>query len=269
MKKIILYILFCVPLYAVCQNANKYDAKKERVAKEKARLKKMQDEAEKGAIIFNKQSALSISLRSDGYAIGYEQGKYKKIDKTNMWWFQFGERKHTKEEKLVQEFAGLQVGNPYIFGKINNFYFLNIGFGQQKMLGGKSSKNGIAVSAIYGGGLTLGMLKPYYLEVFSRVGFGTEEIKYSDDNIGRYLDADSIVGSAGFGKGFGEMKYVPGFFARGAVRFDYGRFNDIVSALEIGLTTEYYTQKMPIMLLNKEKNFFVTGYISLIFGSRK
>ena len=269
MQKIILYLLFLTPFYAISQSTEKRETRKERIAKDNTKVKKMQAEAEKGAIIFNKQSALTISLRSDGYAIGYEHGKYKKIDKTNLWWFQFGERKHTKEEKLVQEFAGFQVGNPYIYGKINNFYFLNIGFGQQKLLGEKSSKNGIAVSATYGGGLTLGMLKPYYLEVLSRTPGQTEEIKYSDDNIGRYLNKDSIIGSAGFGKGFGEIKYVPGVFAKGAIRFDYGKFNDIVSALEIGLSAEYYTQKMPILLLNKEKTFFITGYISLIFGSRK
>lgn len=269
MKKIIVALTFLIPFLSIAQATEKKETRKERIARENAKVKKMQTEAEKGAIIFNKQSALTLSLRSDGYAIGYEHGKYKKIDKTNLWWFQLGERKHTKEEKLVQEFAGFQVGNPYIYGKQNNFYFLNIGFGQQKLLGGKSSKNGIAVSAIYGGGLSLGMLKPYYLEVLGRTPGTAEEIKYSDDNINRYLDADSIIGSASFGKGFGEMKYVPGIFAKGAIRFDDSKFNDVVSALEIGLSAEYYTQKMPIMLLNKEKTFFVTGYVSLIFGSRK
>lgn len=43
----------------------------------------------------------------------------------------------------------------------------------------------------------------------------------------------------------------------------------MVAALELGITAEYYTKKMPIMLLNKEKDLFVTSYISLLFGSRK
>ena len=37
--------------------------------------------------------------------------------------------------------------------------------GQQYLIGGKGNKNGVAVSAIYGGGLSLGYLKPYYLNV--------------------------------------------------------------------------------------------------------
>ena len=144
--------------------------------------------------------------------MGYEHGKYKKINKPNFWWFTFGERKHPKEEKLVQQATGFQVGNPYIYGKQNNFYFLNIGFGKQLLLGGKSAKSGVAVSAVYGGGFSLGMLKPYYLEVFNTTTGATDNIKFDDDN-DRFLDAPNIMGSSPFGKGFNEIKYVPGVFA--------------------------------------------------------
>lgn len=266
-KKIIIYLLFFAPFLSTAQSTDKKEIRKEKAAREDARIKKMQKDAEQGALIFNKQSAFSISLRSDGYGFGYEHGKYKKINKTNLWWFTFGERKHPKEEKLMQQASGFQVGNPYIYGKENNFYFLNIGFGKQLLLGSKSAKNGIAVSANYGGGVTLGMLKPYYLDVITQAGT-RDNIKYEDDPA-TFLDPNYILGSASFGKGFNEIKYVPGVFAKGALRFDYGRFNDIVSALEVSVSGEYYTQKMPIMLLNKEKNFFVTGSISLIFGSRR
>jgi len=266
-KKIIIYLLFFAPFLSTAQSIDKKETRKEKAAREDARIKKMQKDAEQGALIFNKQSAFSISLRSDGYGLGYEHGKYKKINKTNLWWFTFGERKNAKEEKLMQLAAGFQVGNPYIYGKQNNFYFLNIGFGKQLLLGSKSAKNGIAVSAIYGGGLSLGMLKPYYLDVITQAGT-RDNIKYEDDPT-TFLDPNYILGSAPFGKGFNEIKYVPGVFAKGALRFDYGRFNDIVSALEISVSGEYYTQKMPIMLLNKEKKFFITGSVSLIFGSRR
>lgn len=267
-KKIIILLLLFTPFLVISQSVNKKETRKEKQAKIDAKIKKMQNEAEQGALIFNKQSAFSISLRSDGYGFGYEHGKYKKINKTNLWWFTIGERKNFKEEKLIQQTQqGFQIGNPYIYGKQNNFYFLNIGFGKQLMLGSKSVKNGVAVSAIYGGGLTLGMLKPYYLEVANNTGT-TDIIKFDDDN-NRFLDPSYIVGSAPFGKGFGEIKYVPGVFTKGALRFDYGKYNDIISALEVGVSAEYYSQKMPILLLNKEKNLFVTGYISIIFGSRK
>lgn len=267
MKQFIIAVLILTPFLA--QSQEKKETRKERNARMNEQVKKMQKDAEEGAIIFNKQSVFSIALRSDGYSIGFEKGKFRKINKINMWWVHLGERKHPKEEKLVSsDLQGFQVGNPYIYGKKNNFYLLNVGFGQQRLLGGRSYKNGVAVSAIYGGGLTLGMLKPYYVEVDNASGTDREYIKYDDDP-DKFLDATQIYGAAPFGKGFNEITYVPGAFVKGALRFEYGRFNDVVAGLELGVTAEYYTKKMPIMLLNKEKTFFVTSYISLLFGSRK
>ena len=270
MKKIFLYSLFIIPSILFAQTNTTKETRKEKQKREAEKVKKMQQDAEKGAIIFNKQSAFNISLNSDGYSLGFEKGKYKSITKTNLWWFNFGERKSTKEEKSTAYFTnGQQAGNPYIFGKQNNFYYLKIGFGKQILLGGKSVKNGVAVQGIYGGGLSLGMLKPYYLELSSRTIPGNTELVKYGENEERFLRVDSIYGSAPFGKGFNEMKFVPGVFAKAAIRFDYGAFNDIVTALEIGVNAEFYTQKMPIMLLNKEKNLFINGYVSLIFGTRK
>ncbi|CAF3820448.1 unnamed protein product [Rotaria sp. Silwood1] len=210
--------------------------------------------AEAGAIIFNNQSAAYLNFNTDGYAIGYEHGK-----------------KSTKEEKLTAIYNnGAPAGNPYVYGKQNNFYYLKIGFGKQKLLGGKNFTNGVAIQAIYGGGISLGMLKPYYLEVEKNGSTTneTETIKY-DESDSRFLDPAKIYGSAAFGTGFGEIKFVPGAFVKGGFRFDYGRFNEVVSALEVGVTAEFYSQKMPIMALGKEKNFFISGYVSIVLGGRK
>jgi len=70
-------------------------------------------------------------------------------------------------------------------------------------------------------------------------------------------------------KGIGDSKLVPGVFARAALRFDYGRYNDLLSAIEVGVNAEYYTKVMPIMALNKEKHFFFNAYIAIMFGGRK
>ncbi len=271
MKKFFFYSLFFIPSILFAQAPFPKETRKEKQAKADEKVKKLQRDAEAGAIIFNKQTAININFNTDGYCFGYEKGKYKSITSTNLWWLNFGERKSTKEEKLTALFTnGAQAGNPYVYGKQNNFYYLKVGFGKQKLLGGKNFTNGVAVQGIYGGGLTLGMLKPYYLEVAKpgSTSNETELIRYNDTDT-RFLDPASIYGSAPFGKGFGEMKFVPGAFVKGGFRFDYGRFNDMVSALEVGITAEFYSQKMPIMILSKEKNFFISGYVSLIFGSRR
>ena len=224
---------------------------------------------EEGALIFSKQYIIGAKLNTDGWAALYEHGKYKTLNTTNLWWVEIGERKDPKEErKTVFLSNGLQVGNPFIFGKINNFYFLKLGFGQQKLIGGKGNKNGVAVSLNYGGGITAGYLKPYYITVGDSVG-NISDIKYSPSTASIFTDPSVIIGSAGFTKGFSEGQFSPGAHAKIGLRFDYGRYNEVVSAIEVGINAEYYSKKMPIMVSSSDKSFFFNACAAIEFGSRK
>lgn len=238
----------------------------------KERINKLIKQSEEGALIYSKQSAFGIKLNTDGWGAFYEHGKYKTIEKTNIWWAEFGERKSPKEERLTrQELVGglFLIGNPFIYGKRNNFYYLKGGLGQQRLIGGKGNQNGVAVSAVYGGGLSLGYLKPYYIAVTNEETGETTDVKYSDSTIDKFLNFENITGGSGFTKGFGQGTIVPGVFAKTALRFDYGRFNEFLSAIEVGVNAEYYTKEMPIMINNPAKKFFFNGYIALEFGRRK
>jgi hypothetical protein len=76
-------------------------------------------------------------------------------------------------------------------------------------------------------------------------------------------------GASGFTVGWDKVQPKYGVHAKGALRFDYGRFNETVSAIEVGLNAEYYVQKIAQMAYNPEKNFFFNAYISLLLGRRK
>jgi hypothetical protein len=75
--------------------------------------------------------------------------------------------------------------------------------------------------------------------------------------------------SAGLTKGWSDMKVSPGAYAKAALRFDYGRYNEMVSAIEVGVTAEYYFKKVPQLIYTKEKQLFVNVYFSLLFGRRR
>ena len=275
-KKIIIIAIISLPLMVSAQQP-KNQTKKEKIAERKEKVNQLIKQEEEGALIFQKQNTFGLNFNSDGFGFTYEHGKYKTTTKTNLWWLSLGERKDPKQYKQSNAIgvSGTSIvffGNSYVYGKQNNFYFLRLGFGQQKILGGKGNKNGVAVSAIYGGGLTVGMLKPYYVQVQDNSGSatGVKDIKYSDSTANKFLDPSIIIGGSGFGKGFGEMKYVPGITGRFALRFDYGKYNEVVSALEVGVNAEYYSQAMPILVgVNDTKKFFFNGYIALTFGRRK
>jgi hypothetical protein len=181
---------------------------------------------------------------------------------------EIGERKHLKEERISTLSSGTYLSNPYIYGKINNFYYTKLGLAQQRLIGNKGNKNGVAISAIYGGGLSLALLKPYYLKVQSSSS-SARDVKYNN-NDSVYLDNPSnVLGSSGFSKGFGELKVKPGVYGKTALRFDYGRYNEMVSAIEVGVNVEFYAQKIPVMLLQKQRRLFFNAYAAIEFGKRK
>lgn len=272
-KKLYLF-LFCLLSAVVVFGQKKTISEKDKEKQErKERIAKLAKQSEENALIYNKQSAFGIKLNTDGWGLLYEHGKYKTVKITNLWWVELGERKHPKEDKqtLTTPSGGfILIGNPVIYGKANNFYQLKAGLGQQRLIGGKGNKNGVAVSAVYGGGLSAGILKPYYINVQLPNTGTIADIKYEGtpaDSL--FFDPTNIIGGAGFGKGFSELTFTPGAHAHAGLRFDYGRYNEVLSALEIGINAEFYAKKMPIMALSPEKQFFFNAYVAIEFGKRK
>jgi hypothetical protein len=256
----VILALFATTAFA--QN-NREERKQKKDAK-RQRINEMVRQAEEGVLVYEKQSIFGLQLRTNGYGLFYEVGRMKTNRKTNIFRLDITESKHNKEEKLLR--GGFLFGNPFIYGKRYFFYPVTLGFGQQYILGQKGNKNGVAVSAVYNAGLAMGILRPYYLDVESTSGNEEESIKYSQDPE-RFLDAP--IGASGISTGWKELRVRPGGFAKLAMRFDYGRYNESVNGLEIGLSAEYYAKKVPIMLFQKENNLFIQGYLAILFGRRK
>ena len=236
---------------------SKSNAKKERMNN----MLKMEEE---GDLIFNKHNIFGIRLATDGYGIFFEKGKFKSVNRTLLFDFELNEKKDPKEHKVSFSPDGFNYSSIVLY-KLNNFYEFKVGMGQQHLIGGKGNKNGVAVTFLYTGGLSLALLKPYYLNVTD----GNSEYKVTFpqyiNNIANY----SLEGASGFTVGWGNLTTTPGVHARTAMRFDYGRLNQNITAIEAGMTAEYFFSKIPQMEYVAPKQFFFNAYISIMFGSRK
>jgi hypothetical protein len=268
-KKLSLFIFFA--MIALASSAQK-DKKKDKSEKKDAKREKinaMIKQAEEGVLVYNKHSIFGIQARTNGYGLFYELGRMKSNRKANIYRIDITEIKHQKETKIsATSTSSPFFGNPFVFGKINNFYQVTLGFGQQHVLGQKGNKNGVAVTAVYNAGLAIGLLRPYYLEVQDPSNNENRTIKYSKEDSLLFV-SQSIIGAGGLGKGWGEMKIKPGAFVKTALRFDYGRYNEMVSAVEVGISAEFYSSKIPILLAQKDKQLFFQGYVAIVFGRRK
>ena len=242
----------------------------EKIAKRNKMNELMKNE-EEGIPAFKKQHSIQLKMNHDGNGFLYEYGKSKTPFKATVFQIEYGEKQHPKEQKQSStSYAGggfSIFGRPFVYGKQNIFYQLKLGGGQQIMIGGKGNKNGVAVYGVLVGGLSIGLLRPYYIE-FASAG-GSEKIKFSEDNRAKFLDPEKIIGGTGMSEGWSEMKTAPGFYAKTGLRFDWARFNHLISALEFGFSFDYYSKPVVQMVDVKGKSFFPTGYVSLVFGKRK
>jgi hypothetical protein len=240
-------------------NSTRSSAKKDRMN----RLMKMEEE---GDLIFDHHSVFGLRIATDGYGLFYERGKFQSTRKTRLLQFELNEKKDPKDHKVaVGGFNGYTL-NSIAIGRLNNFYQVKAAIGEQYLIGGKGNKNGVAVTALYSGGVSLGILKPYILHVYKAQGDGT----LFESTYPEVLDSGYLVNdAAGLGSGWNKLSVKPGLNAKLAMRFDYGRFNQTVTAIETGVTAEYYFSKIPLMYLVKQKNLLFNAYISIMFGRRK
>ncbi len=264
MKKItfsLLLLVFSANLLFAQYKKETVSTKQQKKEERRMRLNTLSKQEEEGEVVFNKQSVFGLKMVTDGVGISYEYGRYKSNKKTLLFQFEFNEKRHPKEKK-ISLFDGFGFSN-IVFGKTNNFYQAKLGIAQQLRIGGKGNKNGVAVSGIVGGGLSIGLVKPYFVNVSNNTDeFRSQFPKIIDSNY-------AIIGSAGIFSGWNKVKINPGAHAKAAMRFDYGRFNETVTAIEVGLMAEIYSKKVSQLAYVKERQFFFSGYISILLGRRK
>lgn len=276
MKKLFLFFITAgITIISIAQDKKPVSKIEVRDAKKQERKNKINNlirQQEEGALVFNKQNIFGFRLNSDGWGMFYEKGYLKSVQVTNLFSLEFGEKKHPKEKRLNNVLSNgsfVQFGNPFVYGKQNVFYQLKPTFGQQRLIGGKTNKNGVAIHAVYAGGISLGLERPYYIKVPAASGNQTRDIKYTVADSVAFLTPGNIIQGTGLKYGWKDMKIVPGAHAKIALRFDYGRFNEMVSAIEIGLNVEAYSRKVEMMLLNPGEQIFFNSYIAILFGKRK
>ena len=270
-KKIILILTVAIlSLPTLAQDSTAKRSKLSKKEEKRQRIAAMVKQEEEGVLSYTKQTVFGLQLRNNGYGAWVEIGRRRTQRWTNLYTFELTEIKDRKEEKIPNVDGSSFFGTTLIFGKINNFFQGKFGYGQQYILGQKGNKNGVAVTASANAGLSLGLLKPYY----KNLGGEDSAIKYEDDP-GRFLQTEPGDGAAGFTKGWGDLKIRPGIFAKTALRFDFGRYNESVQVLEIGISADYYTKKIEIMAplqgskATDPKSLFYQVHIAFVFGSRK
>ncbi len=257
-KLLIVISIVCTTLQLAAQT------KKERKAIRSEKISALIKQEEEGVLIYKKHTIYGGSITTDGYGGFFEKGIKQDKKKTTLLRIELFEKKHIKEYKTAVSANNLGQINSAVYAKLNNFYQLKFGYGLQYLIGSKGNKNGIEVSAVGVGGLSLGLEKPYYYNVVDNMG-KPNKVTFDTDDTVQY----TITGASGVTYGLNKTKIKPGIFVKTGLRFDYGRLNEAVSAVDVGITAEFYSKKIRQMFALKERQFFFGAYIAMLIGKRK
>jgi hypothetical protein len=173
------------------------------------------------------------------------------------------------------------VGGSYINRKVNYAFALRPSVGLQRVLFRKAADAGVQVNGLVSAGPTIGLLMPYYIS-FDRTATQTRVINVATDEIVneqydpfKHADSGAILDRGPLFSGIGQTKIVPGFHVRGGLSFEYGRYRDAVTGLEVGFLVEAYTKRLLILspgtlsdVDDLNRQFFPSVYLTLYFGHR-
>lgn len=244
-------------------------------------------------IIYKREFNFGIQAHTNGFGINAHFVKINSIFSKKIIEIELMDIKHPKEFRNQGIFAPAQnTTRGYVYGKQNSFYNLNFTVGKMRVLAEKGRKSGVDIGLYYAGGFSLGITKPYYLELEQNAISTSIDEKYQegsepDGNENIFLNPDKIYGASGFSFGLNELNLHPGIKAKAALIFDWANYNEYVKALEVGIMANAYVSRVPILVTLKEEStynvpilvdlekdvnynkfLFVNLYVKFMFGKR-
>ena len=223
--------------------------------------------------LHQKEFVYGINFNTNGGLVG--GGMVKSSHFLHDSWFRFWalevvEVKHPKENRQYSS----STGNSFIYGKSNYLFTLRPEIGREYVFFRKAPESGVQVNGLFAVGPSIGLLAPYYIIYdytdYSRGPNAVEDYRVEAYNPEIHTDFENrIRGSAVFFTGLGESKIRPGVHVRGGVNFEYGRYREDVTGLEVGFVLEAFSKKMVIIPQAENSQFFQSFYITLYYGRRK
>ena len=277
-------LLFGLGLGAKAQTSKSvWDSPKQRVSDKGSSVKKKFDTYKKHleawGVDTSYSRAFSIGgrLRSDGWSGGLLCERKSKGGTRHQYSLFFSEIKHDKQIKQKGEnkaFPQLGQATPFVFGKINNLYLLQLGYNREKMLLPGILEGNMSLGFRYGGGFSVAMLKPYYLKLIY-VEYTPEQVaslkeeRYNAGNDSIFINRNSILGAADWSKGLDEIRCIPGAYIEGAFTIQPAKYKmGMIQTITLGAQLSIHSQALPVMAGLNANNWQGCLFAGLELGKR-
>lgn len=211
------------------------------------------------------------------FFVGVRSGRLITYDKTRFWTLTFGDIRHSRERRENPDRVNIvnnRVSRAYVFGKQNQLYALRLGFGTKRYLSEKARERGVAIGYSYEFGPSLGILKPYYLEI-EQADAAPMDVRYTGDNLDVFINNQvNVFGASAWTVGLDEIGLRPGVHAKFATHFGFGAYDETAKSLEAGVMADYFIGNTDIMVESEltpgvsNSPLFLSLFINLQIGKR-
>lgn len=218
--------------------------------------------------VYDREYTIGVSGHSKGYTLTGRYLKYQDGFIKRGLEIDIAKLRHPKEVRSSILSSG---SRGFVFGRINSLYTLRTGFIQEQILYDKTDQGTVSISLITSGGLSLGLLKPVYVDIFVEDEFGNvnpvaERYNPPEQN-------PSILGEAGWFTGIFNTQLRPGMYAKLGLAFDYDFLDNKVTSLEAGIIYDYFFVDVPIFYEPSGQDLNIPGffqiYVAANFGYKK
>jgi len=238
-------------------------------------------DAQGPGFVYDKEVTFNFGLSTPrNFHLGIKVARIEAYNKTKFWTLDFGDIRHSRELRSNYEriiIATNRVSRPFIYGKQNQLYALRLGFGTRTYLSEKAKQRGVAVGYSWELGPTLGILKPYYLEIETseQLNSGTvRDVRFSPETEDLFLDRFRIFGASAWSRGLEDLSLAPGIHARASLHLGFGAFDEVAKSLEVGVQGDFFFTNVPIMVESDltpgvtNSNLFLSLFMQMQIGKR-
>jgi hypothetical protein len=220
---------------------------------------------------YHKQMAGGIKLATTGLDFYLQYGIIKNIYKTHLFTLEYEWHIDYRDKKTSVTTTTGDQGRSYFFGVQNRFHEIRLSYGFERALADKAAKNGVRLSWVGFVGGSLGLVKPYYLNLNYNPQ-GEPDIRserYSPANATIFLSKSNIDEASPISRGLNQISPVGGGYARTGLNFDFGSKDAFVKALEAGVSVDIFYKKIPIYVNDNSNHFMFLGlYLAFHMGKR-
>jgi hypothetical protein len=169
--------------------------------------------------------------------------------------------KHPKEHRFDRQYAG----NGFIVGKALYLIAVRPQYGREIILFRKAPEDGVQLNLVMAAGPSFGVTKPYHVLYSDDNNFQTARSVAYDPSI---HNIERIYGSGPITDGFDNLRINLGAHAKTGFSFEFGRFNNSVVGIEIGLLMEAYTRKIEILPMAPNRSVYPSAFFTLYYGNK-